>query len=350
MLHTGLLRNLSIGKRTRSVSMHNTVYHCYMHHMRLLFICVLLVGSPSLIVAQNLSTRSSEVTLDTGTGTLAGSLIEPLEQESRPSIALIVAGSGPTDRNGNSALIQGDNNSLLYLAEALAGHGIATLRYDKRGVGMSALALTGEEDLTFDVYVDDVRQWVEYLVSTKKYSSVNVIGHSEGSLLALVAALDASIDKVVSISGAGFPADEILRKQLSQNLSPGSYQTADSALAEIKSSGRTDLRPAQGAALFRASIQPYLHSWFKYDPATVGSRLQQPVLVVQGTTDIQVGVDDAERLATKTKNSTLVVIEGMNHVLKMVGDNPEEQTRSYSDPDLEISDELITSIVGFLKN
>ena len=233
---------------------------------------------------------TSEVRLDTGTGTLTGSLLLPGGRQPVP-VALLIAGSGPTDRDGNSAMLGGKNNSLRLLAEALAAGGIATLRYDKRGIGASAWAMTSEAALRFDNYVDDAAKWVAQLRADPRFSTVTIIGHSEGSLIGMIAAQAAGADGYVSIAGPARNAADILRDQLRPNLPPESYQLADSILGELQA-GRIwegDL-PRSLAPIFRPSVQPYIISWFHYLPSAEVARLGIPVLIIQGTTDIQVGV------------------------------------------------------------
>src|SRR5690606_11236335 len=118
-------------------------------------------------------------------------------------VVLIIAGSGPTDRDGNSPLLPGQNNSLRLLAEGLAQRGIATLRYDKRGIAESANAELREADLRFNTYVDDAAALLSRLHDDARFSRVSVVGHSEGALIAVMAAQKAAVDAIVSIAGAG---------------------------------------------------------------------------------------------------------------------------------------------------
>ena len=94
------------------------------------------------------------ITLDTPTGAIAGTLLIP-SGNGPFALVVIIAGSGPTDRDGNSPLLPGANNSLKLLAEGLADRGVASLRYDKRGVAASAKAMVSEADLRFNTYADD---------------------------------------------------------------------------------------------------------------------------------------------------------------------------------------------------
>ena len=281
--------------------------------------------------------------LTTPTGSLEGTLQVPESKKPVP-VVLIISGSGPTDRDGNSAMLPGKNDSLRMLADALETNGIASLRYDKRGIAKSAAAGAKESDLRFDMYADDAARWAKQLKGDPRFSRVVIAGHSEGSLIGIIAAQRGDADKFISIAGIGVPADEIIVKQLQGKVPPEMLEQSKRALASLKAGKTTEDTPPELAALFRPSVQPYLISWFKYDPAAEIGKLKIPVLVIQGTTDIQVSADDAKRLA---KNPTL--IEGMNHVLKQVPADPNAQMKSYSDPALPVSPALVKAIVDFVR-
>jgi hypothetical protein len=263
-------------------------------------------------------------------------------------VVLLIAGSGPTDRDGNSGMMGGHNDSLKMLATDFAMNGIASLRYDKRGIGESAGAMTKESDLRFETYIDDAVAWCNQL-HEKRFSGVVIAGHSEGSLIGMVAAKKCGAAGFISLEGAGFPAADILRTQLKTRL-PDDLKEKNEAILKSLEAGKTvDDTPPQLAALYRSSVQPYLISWFKYDPAKEIAALDVPVLIVQGTTDIQVSLDDAKRLAAANPKAKLVVIEGMNHILKMVSGDLKTQIPSYGDPKLQLSEKLTPELVQFVR-
>jgi predicted alpha/beta hydrolase len=134
------------------------------------------------------------------------------KQNASKAVALIIAGSGPTDRDGNNPAMR--NNSLKMLAEAMNKNGIVSLRYDKRGIARSRNAGLKEADLRFENYVDDAKAWINYLKKELKFTTIFVIGHSEGSLIGMIASQYKNVTKFVSIAGAGQPADKIIREQL----------------------------------------------------------------------------------------------------------------------------------------
>jgi len=287
------------------------------------------------------------VTLTTKTGVLHGTLLIPAGAKSPMPVALIIAGSGPTDRDGNSPLLPGKNNSLKMLAEALGQHGIATLRYDKRGIGASAGAMGEESELRFTTYADDAVDWLEWLRADPRFSQRIVIGHSEGSLIGVLAAQRSIVSHVVSVAGAGRPIDEVLDEQLSRMLSPELLVDERRIIAELKAGRAVESVPQQLLMVFRPSVQPYMISWLPIDPAKEVGRLTVPVLIVQGSTDIQVNHADADRIANGHSHATLEMIEGMNHVLKEVRE-PSQQAASYSDPALPLHPRLVESIAKFV--
>jgi pimeloyl-ACP methyl ester carboxylesterase len=287
----------------------------------------------------------AHIVLNTQTGKIDGTLLLP-ENKKDLAVALIIAGSGPTDRDGNNPYMK--NNSLKMLAEGLAGQGIASLRYDKRGVAKSKDAAVKEIDLRFENYVADAEEWISLLKKDKRFKKVIVIGHSEGSLIGMIASKKAGADKFVSIAGAGMPAGDIIREQLKSQ--PLMVTEAALPILDSLEQGKTVKEvPQMLASLFRPSVQPYIISWFKYDPRKEIAKLSIPVLIVQGTTDIQVSVKDAENLKKAEPKAELKIIEGMNHILKEAEADRTKNIQTYSQPDLPLQKDLITIITGFIK-
>jgi pimeloyl-ACP methyl ester carboxylesterase len=299
-----------------------------------------------------LAITNEEDTLKTPTGDLFGTLELPAAKQPVP-VALIIAGSGPTDRNGNTPALPGSNNSLKMLADGLASRGIASLRYDKRGIAASRAAMTTESDLRFNHFIEDAEAWIKQLRADKRFSTITVIGHSEGSLIGMVAAREAGADAYVSLEGAGRKAQDILAEQLkAQPLPPEMFAQIQRILASLSAGSipPPDSVPPVLAPLFRASVMPYLISWFKYDPAEEIGKLTIPVLIVQGTTDIQTSMTDAQVLAAGNKSAKFVPIEGMNHILKEVSGDRLAQIPKYSDPTLPVVPLLLDDIAAFIKS
>ncbi|MFJ8513125.1 alpha/beta hydrolase [Lysinibacillus xylanilyticus] len=280
-----------------------------------------------------------------------GELTVALQKASKePSpVALIIAGSGPTDKDGNSA-IAGKNDSLKMIAEGLAKEGIATVRFDKRGLGDNKSLLTKEEDITFDQYVDDVVQVINTLLADKAYTNVHIIGHSEGSLIGLLAAQKTKVESFISIAGTGRPIDEVLLEQLKVQLTPALLKESTDALASLKKGELVKNVSPELQSLFRSSIQPYMISWLKYNPASELAKVNSRVLILQGTTDLQVVATDAEALNKGKPDAKLVYLEGMNHVLKNAPADRTENLATYSDPSLPLHKELLPAIQQFIMN
>lgn len=293
--------------------------------------------------------------LETPTGRLYGTLELPQGPGPFP-VALVIAGSGPTDRDGNSTLLPGRNDSLKLVARALADAGVASLRYDKRGIDESRDAGVDEAAMTLDLAVEDAVQWLRLLDDDTRFARTLVVGHSEGSLVGMLASRRARVSAFVSLEGAGRPAADVLRSQLQGQLPAALMDEVDAVMRELEAGRTVDPLPPAiaavpqvGQALFRQSVQPYLVSWFRYDPARALAELEIPCLVVQGTTDLQVPVPDGERLAAAGPHATLARIEGMNHVLKAAPAEQEANLAAYSDPALPLAPGLVEAMRGFLK-
>jgi hypothetical protein len=282
--------------------------------------------------------------LESPTGKIFGTITLPYSFK-KGKVVLIIAGSGPTDRDGNNMMMK--NNSLKQFAFALADSGIASLRFDKRGIAESAKAMTKESDIRFDDLVNDVKGWILFLKKDKRFTEIIVAGHSEGSLIGMIASLK-NVDKYISISGPGNPADVIIKTQLG-NQSIELKKIAEPLLDSLSKGFQVHNNNLMLASFFRPSVQPYLISWFKYNPQTEIKKLKIPVLIVQGDKDIQVSTEDAKLLFLAKGSCKIEIIKNMNHVLKTIGDEKDENIKSYSNPTLPISSEFITKVVSFIK-
>jgi pimeloyl-ACP methyl ester carboxylesterase len=289
--------------------------------------------------------QEEEIILETKTGDIKGSLLIPSVLE-KTAVVLIIAGSGPTDRNGNNPMMT--NNSLKMLAKELQKNGIASVRYDKRGIGESKNSGLQEIDLRFEDYVQDVEGWIKLLKEDERFSNIIVLGHSEGSLIGMIASHKQEAKKFISVAGVGIPAGDILRKQLKGQ--PQFILDESLKIIEKLENGETVEKVSQMLySLFRPSVQPYMISWFKYNPQIEIAKLNKPILIIQGTTDIQVSVSDADKLASANKKSQKQIIEGMNHILKEAELDRQKNIQTYSMPDLPLKKELIKFIVKFIE-
>lgn len=288
------------------------------------------------------------ITVGEGVNTLYGSLLVP-GHKTKPPVVLIIAGSGPTDRDGNSPALPGKNNNLKMLAEELAIAGFASVRFDKRGIGESFAAGKAEEDLRFQTYVSDVQSWIQLLNKDPRFSGVAVLGHSEGSTLGIMALQNESVQAYVSVAGPAQSASKILRAQLANKLPPDLAKLNESILTSMEKTEFVKDVPAPLLALYRPSVQAYLMSWFPIVPADAIKKLAMPIAIFQGDTDIQVGVSQAVQLAQAQPKAELHVIKGMNHIMKTVPADNAQQIASYSDPNLVLDADFIKKLTSFLK-
>lgn len=293
------------------------------------------------------ASASMPVTLSTDTGEIHGTLSVP-DNASRTAV-LIIAGSGPTDRNGNSLVTGIATNTYKMLADSLAARGYASLRYDKRGIAASVAAGADESQLTFDAYIDDAAAWAEWLATDERFDRVVLAGHSEGGLIALVAAKRTDkVVAVVTLAGVGESIDATLRRQLSTQPEP--YRSECMRIIDELKAGRTVSDPMpELAALFRPSVQPFLISQMRYEPSTEARTLTQPLLVVQGTTDIQINLNDAIKLSTVNPRTRLAIVSEMNHVLKICTSlDQQAQMMTYINDTLPLAPTLVATIADFL--
>ena len=311
------------------------------------FIALLCLLLTSLCHAATPTVLHRPIDLDTGQGVLHGSLLLP-QQDTPPPVVLIIAGSGPTDRDGNNPA-GGRVDNLKRLALLLANANIASVRYDKRGVAASQPATPDERDLSVERYVADVVAWGHKLKADPRFGPLILIGHSEGALIASLAAEQAGASAVISLAGSGRPMAEVVREQLAERLPPAQLARG-SALLDRLEAGQTSLDvPAPLRQVFRPSVQPYLITLFRQDPAAAFARLPMPALIVQGRNDVQVDVADAQKLKDAKPDAHLVLIEGMNHMLRISPKDMSEQRESYQNPQLPLARELGEQIVAFIR-
>jgi pimeloyl-ACP methyl ester carboxylesterase len=280
---------------------------------------------------------------------LYGTLAVP-ESGSR-TVALIIAGSGATDRDGNNRAAGLITDCYKQLSDSLVANGYAALRYDKRAIAASASPEITEAELSFDDYINDAVAWADFLAAGERFDRVVLIGHSEGSLIALAAAKRTDkVAAVISLAGPGEPIDQTLRRQLATQPEP--YKTECYRIIDELKAGRVvEDAPAELAALFRKSVQPFLISEMRYNPADEARMLRVPLLIVQGTTDIQVETTDAARLFMAQRMARMVMIDDMNHVLKICPTtNPQQQMATYMTPSLPITAKLVRAVVDFMGN
>ncbi len=276
---------------------------------------------------------------------IKGTLFLPENSTSQTKLVILIAGSGPTNRNGNQVGTQ--NNSLKFLAEGLTQNGFAVFSYDKRIFAQMIAKTLDEKTLSFEDFIKDAKDVVTYFKSQKKYTKIIIAGHSEGSLIGMVAAKD-NVDAYVSLAGAGRTADEVIMEQVVQN-SPALKEAVEKDFALLKEGKTFENKNQVLYSLFRESVQPYMISWIKYNPQNEIKKLPIPILIINGTKDIQVPPSDAELLHTANPKSELKIIENMNHIFKEIKMD-DDNIKSYSDPKLPVIPELIHVMTLFINS
>lgn len=318
--------------------------------MRSLFVAAALAAlALSPASAQDVGWTEVSDSLVTPSGTLYGTLAVPAADGPVP-VALIIAGSGPTDRDG----LQGGQGSgtLRKLAHAFAERGIASLRFDKRGIAQSVDAGNTDAAGSYALFVSDVADWVDRLQADARFSTVVPVGHSEGGLFALAAGHARRADAVVSIAGPGLTMTATIRRQLADPLRLPSEElrAAGARMIDAIEAGEVaeDL-PAPLNQMFGPETQRMLTEWSRWDPAKEAAAFDGPILVVQGTTDRQAELDEAERLAAASDHARMLIIDGMNHVLVQdAGTLYEQAAGSYFDPSIPLDETLVREVSDFL--
>ena len=277
-----------------------------------------------------------------------GTLLTPNDND-KPDLAIIIAGSGPTNRNGNQNFVK--NNSLKKLALGLTENGIATFRYDKRIV-KQILKNNVDKDMMFDDFVTDASAVLDYFIKKNHYSNIYVIGHSQGSLVGMLSAQDKA-DGFISLAGAGNNIGDVLIEQIT-NTAPIFAEDTKRVVNSLKEGKTTTDFPVALSSVFNADLQPFMMNWMSHNPTEILKTLQMPILIINGTKDLQVSVSEAEVLKEANSEAAndkakLVIIENMNHVLFEIEGGDLENSKSYNESFREISPLLIKSITDFIK-
>ena len=301
---------------------------------------VILIAAP--LFSQETQPKDEEITINEF---ISGSLLAPTSED-KPPLVIIIAGSGPTDRNGNQSFLK--NDSYKKLARGLSKEGIASFRYDKRILKAQELGIK-ESELSFDDFVTDAVSVLDHFREKDDYGKIILLGHSQGSLIGMLAA-EEKADAFISIAGAGKPIDSIIVEQIAIQM-PGFEEGTRTSFKEMREKGSTSSYNPMLEAIFRPSVQPFLLSWMIYDPVAEIAKLDIPVLILNGTNDFQVTEKEAELLKEANLGAKLVLLEGMNHVLtKIESDDTLTNSKSYNEPALPLHPELVPTISAFIKD
>jgi len=288
-----------------------------------------------------LSTSSfaqKEVFIATSTGDLSGTLLADSTKKETP-IVYFIGGSGASVRNG-----AGDSQKLL--ANALLENGVYSLSVDKRGAGKSKKALIAEKDFRIDTLVNDAIKWIHFL-EKEGFNNIIIAGHSQGSLIGMLACQKTNAKKYISLAGAGRTIDLILKEQFSGML-PVFRDSASSVLDSLKKGVLCDSISPYLFSVFRPSVQPFLINWIQFNPTEEIKKTTIPMLIIQGTTDIQVKVEDAELLHSANPKAQLQLINGMNHVFRDAPLNRAKNISTYTATTIPVNKQLISEMVRFI--
>ncbi len=295
-----------------------------------------------IVSAQNKDYNSEDLSI---TPLIDGTLIVPTTAEKLP-LAIIIGGSGPTDRNGNQQMME--NNSLKFLAEGLYGNNIASFRYDKRIVKQMKKRTIDEKNIRFGDFIDDAAAVLNYFKNDERFSKIYIIGHSQGSLIGMIAAQNGA-DGFVSIAGVGQEIDDVIIDQLGKQ-APGLVENARDSFDDLRANGVAYNYSPGLASIFRKEIQPFVYTWMQYNPKDEIAKLQIPVLIINGDKDIQVQISEAEILKNAKPDAEYEIIPNMNHIFKKIeGNDLLENSKSYNIYNLPVMPELINSISDFIK-
>lgn len=273
-----------------------------------------------------------------------GTLLTPNEVE-HPILAIIIADSGPTDRNGNQNFQK--SNVLKKLAESLTTENIATFRYDKRIVKQIKKGQINP-NISFDDFIADATSIIQFFKTQNTYSKIVVIGHGQGSLVGLAASKN-NVDQFISLAGSGKSIDEVVIDQITQ-MDSALVKDTKQAFETLKEGKTTKNYPQALSGIFSPDLQPFIMSWMQYNPQELIKDLKIPTLIINGTKDLQVPVSEAQLLKEASSEAELKLIKNMNHVLFIIEGKELENSKSYNESFRSISGELINELITFIKD
>ncbi|MDP9081453.1 MAG: alpha/beta hydrolase [Bacteroidota bacterium] len=302
--------------------------------------------APAHGVALDASLDESPILLKTLTGTISGSLVMPKNPPGKVPLVIIIGDGGPTDRDGNNVKTGLSGNIYKILANDLGKNGIATVRYDKRMVGES-MTKSKESELRLEDYGDDALGMVNMLNDDQRFSKIILFGHGEGALVSSLIINDVPVKGIIAAEWPADRADKILNDQM-KGKAQFLQDEFKSFMDSLKKGKTTDNIDPSLYYIARPSIQKFLLSWCRYEPLRLVKRIKVPLLIIQGTTDKVVAVDNGQRLKKAKSDAGYIEVKNMNHILKEAPADEEQNVATYSKPDLPLKPELIPAIVEFV--
>ena len=274
---------------------------------------------------------------------IEGTLLLPKDKKTDEILTIIISDYGPTDRNGNQSFMK--NNCLKQLAEALSSNKIATFRYDKRIV-KQIQTRKSSKDVTFDDLVADATDVIDYFKSRKRFKKIIVLGHGQGSLVGILASKK-NADAFISVAGTALNIGDVIIKEV-EKTAPVQLEKVKYVIEKLKSGKRVGNYPKELEFVLNPKVQPYMISWMKYNPKEEIKNLDIPILVTNGTKDLQVGNDEGLQLKNASQNVKFVEIKNMNHMLFEIEGNDLENSKSYNESYRKVSQILIDNIIDFI--
>ncbi len=249
-----------------------------------------------------------------------------------------IHGSGSVNRVG------GSSKMIEQFGKEIVKHNISFFSYDKRIVNPKNMAFL-KKGVLFSDFVSDAKKVVNHFKNDKRFSKIILVGHSQGSLVSILASKN--IDKYISLAGAGETIDKTLIRQVTKQ-SAEFGKITEAHIKELKETGKIKEVNPNLMSLFAPQNQPFFNQWIAIDPTEEIKKVTVPILIINGDKDIQVLVNDAEALHKANPKSELVIIENMNHMIKHI-EKDEDNLASYTNPNYSISEKLIKTIATFVK-
>jgi pimeloyl-ACP methyl ester carboxylesterase len=301
--------------------------------IRIISFTILLIFGISSTFSQ---VKTEEITINNMAIQLPGTLT--YSSENQPLI-IWVHGSGGVNRDGNTP------NYIKQFRDEINKKEIAFFSYDKRTANLKNAKFIQEDGIYFSDFVNDLKEVINKFKNDKRFSEIILAGHSQGSLIAMLALED--VDKYISIAGAGETIDKTLVRQVTAQ-SPAFGKLTEQYVKELKENGSIKTVDPNLMSLFAPQNQPFLISWMNLDPVKEITKVRIPTLIINGDKDIQVQISDAENLKKAKPDATLVIIKNMNHPLKNI-EKDEDNLKSYMSAGYAISNELIETVANFIK-